>query len=153
MRRYTLGIAGRTFVVDVQEHAADRFEVQVAGASYKVTLSSDENLAEASITPAISNGIGNDAAPAQSAAAPLPQRPPTGPASKATLTAPMPGMILEVNVKVGDTVARGQQVAVLDAMKMHNMIGATRAGVIAKVFVSAGQSVAHGDSLVAFKMD
>jgi len=167
MRRYTLDISGREFVIDVQELAADRFEVKVGGEAYEVTLSGDENLAETSITPAISNGNGASPvviapriapkaasqAPTESVTAPLPRRAPTGAASKATLTAPMPGMILEVNVKVGDTVVRGQQVAILDAMKMHNMIGATRAGVIAEVFVTAGQSVDHGDSIVAFKMD
>ena len=171
MRRYTLDITGREFVVDVQELAADRFEVLVGGEAYEVTLSGDENLAETSITPAITNGNGNgngpspaviaprivprvaSQAPAESSTAPLPRRAPSGAASKATLTAPMPGMILEVSVKAGDTVVRGQQVAILDAMKMHNMIGATRDGIIAEVFVTAGQSVDHGDSIVAFKMD
>jgi biotin carboxyl carrier protein len=66
------------------------------------------------------------------------------------LNAPMPGVILELHVKVGDTVARGQQIAVLDAMKMHNFIGAPRAGVIAEVCVAAGQAVGHGDPIVRF---
>ena len=72
---------------------------------------------------------------------------------KGALNAPMPGVILEVNVKPGDTVTRGQQVAILDAMKMHNVIGAPRAGTIAEVFVSAGQSVNHGDAIVSFTGD
>jgi biotin carboxyl carrier protein len=62
----------------------------------------------------------------------------------------MPGTILEVNVKAGDTVQRGQQIAVLDAMKMHNLIGAPRAGTIAEVCVTAGQAVGHGDVIVRF---
>jgi biotin carboxyl carrier protein len=56
----------------------------------------------------------------------------------------MPGVILEVNVKAGDTSQRGQQVAVLDAMKMHNAIGAVQAGT-SPVYVEAGQTVDHGD--------
>ncbi|SDI07064.1 acetyl-CoA carboxylase biotin carboxyl carrier protein subunit, partial [Propionivibrio dicarboxylicus] len=72
---------------------------------------------------------------------------------KGALKAPMPGVILEVNVKAGDKVTRGQQVAILDAMKMHNVIGAPRDGVIGEVCVAAGQSVGHGDVIVTFKED
>ena len=50
----------------------------------------------------------------------------------------------------GDLVTRGQQVAVPDAMKMHNLIGAPRAGTIAEVCVAAGQAVGHGDPIVRF---
>ena len=63
----------------------------------------------------------------------------------------MPGVILEVNVKAGDTVTRGQQVAILDAMKMHNMIGATQDGTVAEVYVAAGQSVDHGTPILKYK--
>ena len=56
MRRYTLDISGRNFVIDVQELATDRFEVVVGDASYQVTLSNDENLSEAVITPGFQPG-------------------------------------------------------------------------------------------------
>ena len=65
----------------------------------------------------------------------------------------MPGVVLEVSVKAGDTVTRGQQIAILDAMKMHNLIGAPRNGTIAEVCVDAGQTVGHGDVIVTFKED
>jgi len=165
MRRYTLGVGDRQFVIDVQEIAADRFEVFVGDESYEVTLSGDENLAEASITPALVPGSQATPRPAAApstvarvrhepspppAATPAPRQPTSHTGGKAALTAPMPGVILEVNVKPGDTVTRGQQVAILDAMKMHNVIGAPRAGTIAEVFVSVGQSVNHGDAIVSF---
>ena len=51
MRRYTLELRGREFVIDVQELAADRFEVIVGDETYEVTLSGDEDLPEATITP------------------------------------------------------------------------------------------------------
>ena len=84
-------------------------------------------------------------------AAAAPARKPAGGGGKGTQTAPMPGVILEVSVKAGDIVTRGQQVAILDAMKMHNMIGASQAGTIAEVYVAAGQSVDHGTPLLKFK--
>jgi glutaconyl-CoA/methylmalonyl-CoA decarboxylase subunit gamma len=165
MRRYKLDISDREFVIDVQETGADRFTVAVGDESYDVTLSSDENLGEATITPGLQAGSGpaprvvavNTAprvtqVPVQAAAAPVAvARKPAGGGGKGTLSAPMPGVILEVNVKAGDQVGRGQQVAILDAMKMHNVIGAPRAGVIAEVFVAAGQSVDHGDAIVSFQ--
>ena len=63
----------------------------------------------------------------------------------------MPGVVLEVNVKPGDTVVRGQQIAILEAMKMQNSIKSPRAGTIAEVCVAAGQAVGHGDALIRFQ--
>jgi biotin carboxyl carrier protein len=161
MRRYTLDISDREFVVDVQELAADRFSVTVGEVAYEVVLSGDENLSEASITPGMptAGGAGRAAssvarvrqAPAASSAAAPAARKPAGGGGKGALCAPMPGVILEVSVKAGDQVERGQQVAVLDAMKMHNVIGAPRAGTVAEVFVVAGQNVDHGDAIISFK--
>jgi biotin carboxyl carrier protein len=165
MRRYTLDISDREFVVDVQELAADRFAVTVGDVDYEVTLSGDENLSEATITPGLQpagapRAAGSVArvrqAPAASsgaaaASATPAARKPAGGGGKGALCAPMPGVILEVSVKAGDQVERGQPVAILDAMKMHNVIGAPRAGTVAEVFVVAGQNVDHGDAIITFK--
>jgi biotin carboxyl carrier protein len=69
---------------------------------------------------------------------------------RAELTAPMPGVIQAVQVKVGDELKHGQTVVVLEAMKMKNSIKSPRDGVIAEVLVQAGQSVGYGDVLVRF---
>lgn len=164
MRRYTLNISDREFVVDVQEIDADNFEVVVGGETYQVNLASEENLAEATITPGFAPsaaaGAGTSRKSAVSRPAPVAaQATPTSTPSarkpagsgRGTQTAPMPGVILEINVKPGDTVTRGQQVAILDAMKMHNVIGAAQAGTVAEVFVDAGQSVDHGTPILKFK--
>ena len=168
MRRYKLDISNRKFVIDVQELAADRFEVIVGDTTYEVRLSGDEDMAEASITPGMPIKAGasreasakavarmrNEPTPATNDEAPTARPAPRAAAGKkGALNAPMPGVILEVNVKPGDTVTRGQQVAILDAMKMHNVIGAPRAGTIAEVFVSVGQNVNHGDAIVSFTGD
>jgi glutaconyl-CoA/methylmalonyl-CoA decarboxylase subunit gamma len=161
MRRYTLGLAGREFVIDVHELAADRFEVVVGEQRYEVTLSADEDLGKASIAPGLDPGsaavVGQNrvAAPRErvvptavpAPAVPKPARSATG---LGALSAPMPGVIIELHVKAGDVVQRGQQIAVLDAMKMHNIIGAPRAGTIVEICVSAGQTVGHGDPIVRF---
>lgn len=154
MRRYHLEIGKQEVVVDVQELTADRFEVQIGGESYDVRLTGDEDSTDVAIAPAPGPATIAPATPAAPSAVPTPiarvPAPRVAFGNRATLTAPMPGVILEVQVKPGDVVTRGQPVAVLDAMKMHNIIGAPRAGTIAEVFVSTGQNVNHGDPLLRY---
>jgi len=64
-----------------------------------------------------------------------------------TVASPMHGTILQVDVKEGDRVERGDQVAVLEAMKMETRVAATRSGEVADVFVEAGQVVEAGQAI------
>jgi biotin carboxyl carrier protein len=158
MRRYTLEVGGKPFVIDVQEVAADRFTVLVEGQEYEVRLSSDEDVAEAQITPEIVRGRGVhvSAAPAIRSAAPHPSPaaatpPPRGLTNGhvvGALTAPMPGKILSVEVGHGDRVSRGQTLVILEAMKMKNAIKSPYDGVVLEIKVRPDQTVAHGDLLV-----
>jgi len=66
------------------------------------------------------------------------------------ILAPMPGTIISVAVEPGSQVAYGQELCVLEAMKMKNVIRAPRAGTIGKVSVTQGQSVKHHDLLVEY---
>jgi len=66
------------------------------------------------------------------------------------LTAPLPGNVIEVFVKPGEHIEMGQVILIIEAMKMKNSIRSTRAGKIAEVLVSAGQTVAHKQTLVKF---
>jgi biotin carboxyl carrier protein len=74
-----------------------------------------------------------------------------GPVGPAPVVAPMPGMIVRVSVKVGDTVEAGQGVVVMEAMKMENELRATAAGVVRSVEVAAGTAVEKGALLVALE--
>ena len=67
------------------------------------------------------------------------------------LKSPLPGVILELKVKEGDSVKMGQTVIILEAMKMENNVDADRDGVIEKINVSAGASVLEGDVLLTIK--
>ncbi|NLE45554.1 MAG: acetyl-CoA carboxylase biotin carboxyl carrier protein subunit [Chloroflexi bacterium] len=98
------------------------------------TVSPDQNARYAPRPVAISAG----AAPQNSAS------------STDVVSAPMPGSIISVAVKPGDNVETGQDLCVLEAMKMNNRIRAPRAGRIAEVYVSAGDQVQHGDRLAAY---
>ena len=63
----------------------------------------------------------------------------------------MPGVVLSISVAAGQSVARGQELCVLEAMKMKNSLKSPRAGVIAEIKASAGQTVGHGDVLLVFE--
>ncbi len=67
-----------------------------------------------------------------------------------TIRAPIPGTILSVTARPGNEVTIGQELCVLEAMKMKNAIRSPRNGVIASVHVMPGQTVQHHDLLLEF---
>ena len=67
-----------------------------------------------------------------------------------TLTAPLPGTVIELFVKPGEKVEAGQVVLVIEAMKMKNSIRSIYGGTVDKVMISQGQSVAHKQALIEF---
>jgi biotin carboxyl carrier protein len=86
------------------------------------------------------------------AAAPAPERA-HGPANgdkNRVVTAPIPGVILSISVKPGDSVVYGQELCMLEAMKMKNAIRAVRTGTIAAIHAGVGDHVGHGQPLIEF---
>ena len=119
------------------------FIIKVNGKSYDVEVEEIRNGVAVS-TPVVSAPVVAPAPQAAPAAAPKA----TGSAGSIKVESPMPGTVLKINVKVGDTVEEGQAVAVLEAMKMENDIVAPKAGTVASVNVSVGDSINTGDVLV-----
>jgi biotin carboxyl carrier protein len=66
------------------------------------------------------------------------------------VVAPIPGVILEISVRQGDEVEVGQQLYILEAMKMKQSIKASRAGTIATIHAAPGQHVKHHELLIEF---
>lgn len=85
-----------------------------------------------------------DAFSAASAASPAPAAAPAAIVGGTTVTAPMPGSILKVNVQNGQTVKKGDVLMVLEAMKMENEIMAPCDGTVSGVSVTSGASVESG---------
>lgn len=73
------------------------------------------------------------------------------PSGPAPIVAPMPGMIIRINVKSGDHIEAGQGVVVMEAMKMENELRATSNGIVKSVEVSPGTAVEKGALLVALE--
>jgi biotin carboxyl carrier protein len=91
-------------------------------------------------------------APVAVRAVPTPVTTPAAPtASAKVILAPLPGVILSVSVSVGTTVTVGQELLVLEAMKMKNAIRATRPGKVTAIHVANGDHVKHGQLLVEFE--
>jgi biotin carboxyl carrier protein len=156
MRRYTVSIGDRAFTIDVQETAADRFRVSVDGMTFEATLRGDEDLPGGAISPEIPTTEIHPATGHVTPVAVLPPAdrrtvPPGGRSRRAqhdVLTAPIPGVVLEVFVAPGDSLRRGDPILVLEAMKMRNTIRAPRDAIVLEVPVEAGQPVGPGDLLV-----
>ena len=93
--------------------------------------------------------IGHAAAPAAAPApAPAPKAAPAPAANGSAVVSPMPGSILDVRVKPGDTVAAGQVVVTLEAMKMEIEVKTEAAGTVSAVNVKKGDMVESGSVLV-----
>lgn len=118
------------------------YTITVNGNVYDVTVE------EGASTGAVSAPAAPKAAP-KAAAAPAAKPAATGTAGSVKINAPMPGKIVDVKVKVGDAVKKGQTVLVLEAMKMENEICAPQDGTVATVECAAGDSVESGKVLVS----
>ena len=129
-----------------------KFNVTVNGVAYDVVIEEVGAVASAPVAAPAPVAAAPVAAPAAPAAAPAPAAPAApkaqGKAGSVAIKAPMPGTILKINVKVGDSVKAGDVVCVLEAMKMENDICAPQDGVVSSVEVSQGASVATDAVLV-----
>ena len=122
-----------------------RFNITVNGKAYDVAV--EEVSGDAAAAPApVAAAPAASAAPAAAAPAPAPAA-----AGGTAVNAPMPGTILDVKVNVGDTVAEGQVLMVLEAMKMENDIVAPKAGKVASISVKKGDTVNSNDLLASIQ--
>lgn len=116
-----------------------RFNVTVNGKAYDVAV---EEITDGS-APAVAAPV---VAPAAPAPTPAPAAAPAAGAGE-SVTAPMPGTILDVKANVGDTVTRGQVIMILEAMKMENDIVAPCDGKITSIIAKKNDTVNSGDVL------
>ena len=70
---------------------------------------------------------------------------------KGSLVSPMPGKVTEINVKTGDKVEKGQNLLVMEAMKMNHSISSNQDGIVEEIFVQKGDQLETGTSLLFIK--
>ena len=136
-------INGNDYAVTVNEVDGSMAEVEVNGTPFKVEFEKPIKKAAAPAAKPMAPKATPAAAPEVKVSKPAA----AGGAGNA-VTSPLPGVILEVSVKVGDAVKRGQKVVVLEAMKMENVIEATADGTVTAIKVDKGDSVLEGAPLV-----
>lgn len=144
MKTYRFKINGKDYEVAVNSIEGRNASVTVNGADYSVEMENE--------APAAAPAPVQAAAPAAVSATPAPAAAPAAaPASSGAgkdVVSPLPGVVISVDVKVGDAVKRGQKVAVIEAMKMENEILAENDGTVTAVHVSKGDSVLEDAKIV-----
>lgn len=140
MKEYKYTINGKKYEVAIGEIADDIATVTVNGEEYKVEMEPEPKpekpkvvVKPAAPKPSASNGDDSPKAPVN---------------TNNAVKAPLPGVITEIKVSVGDEVKAGDTVVVLEAMKMANNLDAEKGGKVTAICVEPGQSVMEGDPLV-----
>ncbi len=141
MKEYKYKINGNVYKVAIGDIEDNIAHVEVNGTPYKVEM---EKAPKVVVKPV--------ARPGATSAPAAPATPVVKPAAASTgksgVKSPLPGVILDIKVNVGDTVKKGQVIIILEAMKMENNINADKDGKITAINVNKGDSVLEGTDLV-----
>ena len=158
MKEYKYKIKGNEYSVAIIDLEGNTAAVEVNGVSYKVDILTEGFTAapaRPAAKPAAPAAPAPAPAPAAAPAAPQPIAPAAAPAAEpapagkgTAVQSPLPGVILDIKVAVGDTVKAGQTVAILEAMKMENSINAECDGVITAIKVAKGDNILEGSDIV-----
>ena len=138
MKRYKFTISGNQYDVHLKDIEDNIAELDVNGTIYEVEIHGE---VKTSKTPKLIRK-------------PVQQMPGEGQIKKTEstgkhkVTAPLPGTILKINVSVGDTVTEGQNLMIMEAMKMENQVQTTKGGEVTAIKVNVGDSVLQDDLLI-----
>jgi biotin carboxyl carrier protein len=156
MKTYKYKVQGVDYEVEIAEVEGKIAKVNVNGIPFEIEMQKPINAAKHPALAATKRSasapsaapVAPATAPAQPAvvAQPVQQAAPSGAGN--AVKAPLPGTITTINVKVGDTVAVGDVVVVLEAMKMQNNIESEYAGTVTSVTVNPGDSVMEGSVMM-----
>lgn len=148
MKQYKYKVNGAQYDVTINEIQGQLAKVVVNGIPFDVEMQnsqlSEDNLPDVTTT----------AAPSAAPAAPVATAPaatetaPSGAGEGTPVKAPLPGVVTKINVSVGQQVKKGENVLVLEAMKMENNITAEADGTVSGIAVKAGDSVLEGAVLL-----
>jgi len=153
MSEYILTINEKEYRAEVSEINAEYALIQVNGKEFRVDL---QQLALSKLMP-VASAVETRTAAAQAAQAaigvvPGPTAQPSAAAASgeasSLVKAPLPGLIIDVKVREGEKVKAGQNIVVMEAMKMENQIQATTDGTVKKIFIKKGDNVAEGNALI-----
>ena len=136
MKNFKFRIHDNNYNVKIVSHEADIIELEVNGTSYAVKMKEEIKKTK---TPTLVRSA------SKRPTEPLKVNPSS---SKSKIVAPIPGVILSLDVNVGDTLKVGDRMLVLEAMKMENNIVCEKAGVITAIHISVGQQVLQNEIMI-----
>ena len=143
-----LSVEGRAFEVQVGDLTAEPVIVLVEGERFEVWPDEDAS----PVAAAVSHAVSETPVAASSINVPVPVWKPRQtdvlPGTENFVIAPIPGVIVSVEVKVGDRVSYSQVVCHLDAMKMRNPLRVAKPGIVTEIRVKAGQHVHYHEPLI-----
>jgi biotin carboxyl carrier protein len=142
MKEYTYNINGNDYKVEVEGIENDEASVIVNGEKYTVKMPEQPKPEQPKVVKPVV------AQPAPAAAPAAENVDAANSANKSSIKAPLPGVIVDITVAVGDAVKKGQTIGHLEAMKMNNDITSDRNGTVAQICVKAGESVMEDAPLV-----
>lgn len=147
MKELKLEIEGKEYTVNIDEFGPNEAVITVNDKTYKVGL---KDLGEQITVENVRLNVPAASAkgPAVSSQAPESTAPSTG---SAQVLAPLPGLIVNILVKVGDQVKAGQKIMVMEAMKMENDINSGINGTVKTLNVKAGDNISEGDILAVIE--
>ncbi len=145
MKEYKYKINGNNYTVSVGDIEDNIAQVEVNGVPYKVELDRAKATTVKVATPRPS------AAPRTASGEKVIAANKPAAAGAGSVVAPLPGVVISIPVKVGDTVAAADTVVLLEAMKMENSIRAGRDGKVASINVNPGDSVLEGNVLITLE--
>ncbi|MCG8353046.1 MAG: acetyl-CoA carboxylase biotin carboxyl carrier protein subunit [Chloroflexales bacterium] len=151
--KVTVTVAGQTYQVEIANLHARPVLAVVDGETFEVWPEEETTTLEAPASRAMntpSSSASPPIAPTVSSPSRYAATAPSVDGQAAVVRAPIPGVIVAISVQSGATVTVGQELCVLEAMKMENTIRAPRAGTIAAVCVTVDQHVKRQDVLVEY---
>ncbi|MDR3653961.1 MAG: biotin/lipoyl-binding protein [Paludibacter sp.] len=145
MKKFKFTIDGASYSVNVKSVEGNQAEIEVNGKSYAVGLEQEVNTLKTPILVRkdVQSKPGENVITAKAAPAPPSNKP-----SANTIKAPLPGSIIRLVAKEGDTVKEGDLLLIMESMKMENNILSEKNGVIKRIRVSAGEAVMQDDILI-----
>ncbi len=143
MKKYKFTIHGNEYDVHIKSVEDNIIDLDVNGSAYQVEV--DKTIQPAKTPKLVRARVATqeDATPEKVART---SAPPAAPAGK--ISSPLPGTVINIMVREGDTVKVGQKLMVLEAMKMENNIDSDKDGKVLSIPVRPGQSVMEGDTLI-----
>ncbi|WP_136808090.1 biotin/lipoyl-containing protein [Desulfosediminicola flagellatus] len=148
MKKYSLAINGNPYTVRIIEVTADIVKAEVNGAEHTVAIEDIENI---NMFPTETI----ERKPVPTSTQPTAAKPASNgdfcSFGSGNLNAPIPGQIILIDVKQGDSIKKGDRLLILEAMKMENVLTSIRDGVIKEVLVAEGEAVTQDQPLIIFE--